>query len=265
MATTVKKSSGKPSTNKSVVKQLLVTQPRPETEKSPYFELEKKYGAVITFQPLIQLEGIPGKEFRKQKIDITQYTAVIFTSRNAIEHFFRTCEELKLQVSQDMKYFCVTEAIALFLQKYILYRKRKVFFGADGANKSMLDVINKHKEAEKFLYVCSENQQDSEITNWLKANKCKYQLAFMYRTVSTNVADLLASTTFDCMCFFTPSGIKSLLDNAPNFQQGETRFAVMGNSTQKACEDAGFTVHYKVPSPQVPSMSAALDGFLNGK
>src|SRR5262249_61818436 len=131
------------------------------------------------------------KEFQKKKIEITKFTSFIFTSRNAIDHFFRICEEMKISVSQDTKYFCITEAVALYLQKFILYRKRKVFYGADGTNKSMFDVINKHKEIEKFLYVCSENQQDNEIVNWLKNNNCEFQLAFMYRSISNDVKQVM--------------------------------------------------------------------------
>jgi len=162
--------NGKADTSAKHVKKILVTQPKPESDKSPYYELSRKYSLELDFHPFIRLEAIPGKEFRKQKIEIQNYTGVIFTSRNAIDHFFRTCEELKVSVSQDTKYFCITEAVALYLQKFILYRKRKVFYGADGSNKSLFDVINKHKSNEKFLYVCSENQQDNEIVNWLKNN-----------------------------------------------------------------------------------------------
>src|SRR5690348_15563392 len=163
---------------------ILITQPKPESEKSPYFELARKYNVELIFHPFIKLEPIPAREFRRQKIDIPSYTAVIFTSRNAIDHFFRTCDEMKVIIGQDTKYFCITEAVALYLQKFILYRKRKVFYGADGTNKSMFDAINKHKGNEKFLYVCSENQQDNEIVNWLKTNSCEFSLAFMYRTQS---------------------------------------------------------------------------------
>src|SRR5690606_16708982 len=155
--------------------------------------------------------------------EISNYTGVIFTSRNAIDHFFRTCEEMKVSVSQDTKYFCITEAVALYLQKFILYRKRKVFYGADGTNKSMFDVINKHKNNEKFLYVCSENQQDNEIVTWLKANECEYALAFMYRTQSTDVKEILSKNDYDVICFFTPSGVKSLFDNLPKYKQNGTR------------------------------------------
>jgi len=257
-----KKGTNKAS-NGNAKKNILVTQPRPESEKSPYFALEAKYNANLIFQQLISLEGIAAKEFRKQKVDISSHSAVIFTSKNAIEHFFRTCEEMKLVVNQDTKYFCVTEAVALFLQKFILYRKRKVFYGADGTNKSMLEVINKHKESEKFLYVCSENQQDSEITNWLKQHKCEFQLAFMYRTVSKDVKQMFAENHFDVMCFFTPSGVKSMLDNKPAFEQNGTSIVAFGNSTVKAVEEAGLKVSVKVPSTQAPSMVAALDLYLS--
>ncbi|RYZ24361.1 MAG: uroporphyrinogen-III synthase [Chitinophagaceae bacterium] len=241
---------------------ILITQPRPESEKSPYFELGRKYGVALDFQPFIQLEPIPAKEFRKQKIDIAAHSAVILTSRNAIDHFFRTCEEMRIAVSQDTKYFCITEAVALYLQKFILYRKRKVFYGADGSNKSLLDVINKHKSNEKFLYVCSENQQDSEITGWLKTNGCDFSLAFMYRTVSRDVKELLSATEFDVICFFTPSGVKSLFDNQPDFKQNGTVIGAFGSNTSKAVEESGLTLGIKAPQPQAPSMVAALDQFL---
>ena len=243
-------------------KRILVSQPRPESDKSPYFDLEKKYQVVLVFQPFIRLEGIPARDFRKQKIDISQFTAVVFTSRNAIDHFFRTCEEMKVVIGQDTKYFCITEAVALYLQKFILYRKRKVFYGADGTNKSMFDVVNKHKENEQFLYVCSENQQDNEIVNWLKGNKCAYQLAFMYRTISNDIREVVKGCEFDVICFFTPSGVKSLFDNFPEFKQNGTVIGAFGNNTSKAVEDAGLTLGIKAPMPQRPSMVAALDYFL---
>src|SRR5215204_1036417 len=189
--------NGKAVTTAIQVKKILITQPRPESDKSPYYELSRKYSLELDFHPFIRLEAIPAKDFRKQKIEIPNYTGVIFTSRNAIDHFFRTCEELKVSVSQDTKYFCITEAVALYLQKFILYRKRKVFYGADGTNKSMFDVVNKHKGNEKFLYVCSENQQDNEIVNWLKANSCEFMLAFMYRSVSSDVREIMEKTEYD--------------------------------------------------------------------
>jgi uroporphyrinogen-III synthase len=246
-------------------KKVLITQPRPESDKSPYFDLQRKYGVELEFQPFIRLEAIPAKDFRKQKIDIAAHSAVILTSRNAIDHFFRVCEEMKVAVSQDTKYFCITEAVALYLQKFILYRKRKVFYGADGSNKSLFDVINKHKAAERFLYVCSENQQDSDITGWLKANNCDFSLAFMYRTVSNDVKDMLSTTAFDVICFFTPSGVKSLFDNAPQFQQNGTIIGAFGSNTSKAVEDAGLLLEIKAPQPQAPSMVAALEKYLSAQ
>lgn len=244
------------------IKKILITQPRPDSEKSPYFELGRKFNVVLDFYPFIKLEGIPARDFRKQKIEIQNYTGIIFTSRNAIDHFFRMCEEMKVNISQDTKYFCITEAVALYLQKFILYRKRKVFYGADGTNKSMFDVINKHKANEKFLYVCSENQQDNEIVNWLKANNCEFILAFMYRSVSSDVKEILQKNEYDVICFFTPSGVKSLFDNIPKYKQNGTVIGAFGNNTSKAIEDAGLKLEIKAPQPQAPSMVAALEQFL---
>src|SRR5262245_29040872 len=244
------------------MQKILITQPKPESDKSPYFELARRYNINLEFHPFIRLEGIPGKDFRKQKIEIQNYTAVIFTSRNAIDHFFRICEETKVSVSQDTKYFCITEAVALYLQKFILYRKRKVFYGGDGTNKSLFDVINKHKGNEKFLYVCSENQQDNEIVNWLKANSCEFALAFMYRTQSNDVKELLLRTEYDVICFFTPSGVRSLFDNFPKYKQNGTIIGAFGNNTSRAIEDAGLKLEIKAPQPEAPSMVSALERFL---
>jgi len=245
------------------IKKVLITQPRPDSDKSPYFELARKHSVELEFCPFIRLEGIPTKEFRKQKIDITLYSAVIFTSRHAIDHFFRTCEEMKISVSQDTKYFCITEAVALYLQKFILYRKRKVFYGADGNNKSLFEVINKHKENEQFLYPCSENQQDNEIINWLRANNCEFVTPFMYKTISNDVKQVLTKSDFDLICFFTPSGVRSLLENFPTFKQNGTRLGAFGSNTSKAIEEAGLTLHIKAPAPETPSMIAALERYLS--
>ena len=245
------------------IKTILITQPRPETEKSPYFELAKKYNVELDFHPFIRVEGIPAKDFRKQKIEISGFSAVIFTSRNAIDHFFRTCEEMKVVVSPDTKYFCISESVALYLQKFILYRKRKVFYGADGTNKSMFDAINKHKENETFLYPCSENQQDNEIINWLKTNNCGFVTPFMYRTISNDVTAILSLKSYDIICFFTPSGVKSLLDSFPGFIQNGTRLGAFGNNTSKAIEQAGLILEIKAPKPQAQSMVAALEQYLS--
>lgn len=245
------------------VKRILITQPRPETEKSPYFELARKFEVQLDFYPFIRVEPMPAREFRKQKIEIGNFTAVIFTSRNAIDHFFRMCEELKVTVSQDTKYFCVAEAVALYLQKFILYRKRKVFFGSDGTNKSLFDVITRHKENERFLYPCSENQQDNEIVTWLKSNGCEFATPFMYRTISNDVREVINSAHYDIICFFTPSGVKSLLDSFPEFSQNGTRLGAFGTNTSKAIEQAGLTLDIIAPQPQAPSMVAALELYLN--
>ena len=243
------------------VKKILITQPKPEGLKSPYFDLAKKYNVNLEFHPFIAVEGIPAKDFRKQKIDIINYTAVIFTSRNAIDHFFRICDEMKVSVSQDTKYFCITEAVALYLQKFILYRKRKVFYGADGTNKSLFDVINKHKDNEKFLYPTSESF-DSEITNWLKNNKCEYAIPVLYRIISNDIREII-SQDFDVICFFTPGGVKSLMENLPKFKQNGTRIGAFGPNTFKAVEEAGLTLDIKAPQPQAPSMVSALEVFLS--
>jgi uroporphyrinogen-III synthase len=250
-------------TSTITVKSILITQPKPDTERSPYFELARKYDVFLDFFPFIRVEGISAKDFRKQKIEISGFTAVVFTSRNAIDHFFRLCEEMKVTVSQDTKYFCITESVALYLQKFILYRKRKVFYGADGTNKSMFDVINKHKENERFLYPCSENQQDNEIVNWLKTNNCGYATPFMYRTISNDVKEIIGSKSYDIICFFTPSGVKSLLDSFPGFTQNGTKLGAFGLNTSKAIEQAGLTLDIKAPQPQTPSMVAALEQYLS--
>ncbi len=244
------------------IKKILVTQPKPESDKSPWYELSRKYNLELEFQPFIRLDPIAAKDFRRQKIEIQNYTGVIFTSRNAIDHFFRMCEEMKVNISQDTKYFCITEAVALYLQKFILYRKRKVFFGADGTNKSMFDAINKHKGNEKFMYVCSENQQDNDICSWLKTNNCEYVLAFMYRTQSNDLKELLTKNSFDVICFFTPSGVKSLFDNVPKYKPNGTLIGAFGSNTFKAVEDAGLKLEIKAPLPMVPSMVSALDQYL---
>lgn len=242
------------------VKKILIAQPKPEGVKSPYFDLAKKYSLNIDFFPFIVVEGIQAKDFRKQKIDIAAFSAVIFTSRNAIDHFFRICEEMKATVSQDTKYFCITEAVALYLQKFILYRKRKVFYGADGTNKSLFDVINKHKDNEKFLYPCSESF-DSEITNWLKLHNCGFATPVLYKIISNDIKDVIGRN-YDVICFFTPGGVKSLLENFPSYKQNGTKLGAFGANTFKAVEDAGLTLEIKAPLPQTPSMISALEKFL---
>jgi uroporphyrinogen-III synthase len=251
--------------SEAAIQRILITQPRPETDKSPYFELERKYPVKLDFCPFIRLEGIPSKDFRKQKIELVLHSGIIFTSRNAIDHFFRMAEEMKASISPETKYFCITEAVALYLQKFILYRKRKVFFGSDGTNKSMLDVIQKQKANVKFLYVCSENQQDNEIVNGLKNVGCDFNLAFMYRSVPSDVKTLLAETPYGMICFFTPSGVQSLFENIPTFKQNGLVLGAFGGNTIKAMEDRGLQVEIKAPQPSAPSMVAALDQYFASK
>ncbi|MFC4262501.1 uroporphyrinogen-III synthase [Ferruginibacter yonginensis] len=242
------------------VKKILIAQAQPESAKSPYSEIIAKYDVAVDYFPFVIIEGVPAKEFRKQKIDIAAYSAVIFTSRNTIDHFFRICDEMKVTVSQETKYFCITEAVALYLQKFILYRKRKVFYGADGTNKSLFDVINKHKEHEKFLYPCSESF-DSEVTNWLKNHQCEFATPVLYKVVSNDIKSVIAKN-YDVICLFTPGGVKSLLENIPDFKQNGTKLGGFGLNTFKAAEDAGLSLDIKAPTPQSPGMVSALDKFL---
>ena len=261
----IKKAKKTTASGSKGIRKILITQPKPESPKSPYFEIARKHNVELEFIPFIKLEGIPCKEFRKQKIEIAKYSAVVLNSKNAIDHFFRICEELKHTISQETKYFCINESVALYLQKFILYRKRKVFFSADGTNKGLFDVINKHKENERFIYPCSENQQDNEIVGWLKSHACEFDTPFMYRTISSDLKAHFATHNFDVICFFTPSGVKSLLENFPDFTQNGTFIGAFGGNTSKAVEDAGLNLHIKAPEPQVPSMVAALEKFLSDK
>jgi uroporphyrinogen-III synthase len=249
---------------KSTTIKILITQPRPESDKSPYFELERKHGLEITFQPFIRIEGIPAKEFRKQKIEIGSFSAVIFTSRHAIDHFFRISEELRVSISQETKYFCISESVALYLQKFILYRKRKVFFGADGTNKSLFDVISKHKLNENFLFPCSDHV-DNEIISWLRTNGCVFSLPIMYKTVNNDIRKLVLEGGYKIICFFTPSGVKSLFENIPQYKQEHAIIGAFGQNTIKAVSEAGLELTIKAPEPQIPSMASALDHFFATK
>ncbi len=239
------------------VKTILVSQPKPE--RSPYYQLEEKYGLTIDWRPFIHVEGLSAKDFRKFKVYPEEYTAIIFTSMYSVDHFFRMCEELRYKISEDLKYFCLTESIANYLQKFIVYRKRKVFAGT----RTILDLkpaLIKHRDKEKFLLPCS-NLGAQDVTSFLKDNKFNYQEAMMYQTVSSDLSDL-RNIFYDVLVFFSPLGIKSLFDNFPDFAQGETRFAVFGDSTVKATEEAGLYINIKAPEPDVPSMTTALENYL---
>jgi uroporphyrinogen-III synthase len=260
MAKAVRTESKQSSKKEFKVSTILITQPRPDTEKSPYFDLAKKHDIRLEFHPFIRVEGISGKEFRKQRIDITEHSAIIFTSRNAVDHFFRICEELKVKVSQDMKYFCITEAVALYLQKFILYRKRKVFFSPDGTTDGLLEVIGKHKNNEKFILPTADNGKN-DIGQYLVKNKATFVEATLYRTVSNDIAPVMKDG-YDMIVFFSPFSVQTLFDHNPTFKQNGTLIGAFGPTTSKAVEDAGLRLDVKAPAPNAPSMVSALEMYL---
>ena len=239
------------------VKTILVSQPKPE--RSPYYNLEQKYGLQIDWRPFIHVEAVSEKEFRKSRIRPDEFTSIIFNSKNSIEHFFRLCDEMRIKMSPDTKYFCISAAIANYLQKFIVYRKRKVFVGV----KSIADLnasLEKHKAKEKFLLPCS-NLGSKDVVDFLEKGKYNFQVAMMYRTVASDLSDL-SDITYDVLVFFSPLGISSLYENFPDFKQNETRIAVFGNSTSKAVEERGLTINIQAPSPESPSMTMALENYI---
>lgn len=240
------------------VKTILVTQPKPEGDKSPYFDLAKKCNVKIDFRPFIQIEGIPAIDFRKDKINILDHTAVIMTSRSAVDHYFRMCQEMRITVPETMKYFCVSESTAYYLQKYVLYRKRKVFHGKQTVI-DLMNVIKKHKN-ENFLLPCSDISKE-EIADKLEAQKIKYTKAVIYRTVASNLKDL-ANVNYDILVFFSPAGIKSLFKNFPKFKQNKTRIACFGPTTAQAAKEAGLKLDIVSPNPKAPSMTMALEQYI---
>jgi len=245
-------------TPRNKVKSILVTQPKPEGEKSPYFDLAKKCNIKIDFREFIHVEGVPAHEFRKNRINILDHTAVIFTSRNAADHYFRMCQEMRITVPETMKYFCISESTAYYLQKYVIFRKRKIFHGKQ-TFADMMDVIKKHKD-DKFLLPCTDiaNVEGSEL---LEKAKISYTKAVIYKTVCSDLSDL-ANVNYDVIVFFSPSGIKSLFQNFPDFKQNLTRIAAFGATTAKAVEDANLYVDIKAPNPQAPSMTMALEQYV---
>lgn len=240
------------------VKSILVTQPKPETEKSPYFDLAKKYNIKIDFREFIHVEGIPASEFRKDRVNILDHTAIILTSRHAIDHFFRICQEMRITVPDTMKYFCISESTAFYLQKYIQYRKRKVFFGKQTIG-DLMEVIKKHKK-ETFLYPCSDIHKQ-EIPELLEENSIEYSKAVIYRTVCSDLSDL-ANVNYDMLVFFSPAGITSLFKNFPEFKQNNTRIAAFGPTTCQAVTDAGLNLDVQAPVPNAPSMTMAIEQYL---
>jgi len=240
------------------VKKVLVSQPKPSSEKSPYYEIAQKYGVELVFRPFIKVEGLTAKEFRQSKINISDFTAIIFTARTAVDHFFRLCEEMRVSISDDMKYFCTTESIALYLQKYIVYRKRKIFHGTTGKLDGLVPALVKHNK-EKYLYVVSDvNKNDSNV---LDENKINYTKAVMYRTVSNDFGPE-EEFDYDMLLFFSPNGIASLMKNFPKFEQGDIKIGTFGPSAANAVKTAGLRLDLEAPTPKAPSMTAALDIFL---
>ncbi len=242
------------------VKKVLVSQPKPSSDKSPYYEIAEKYGVQIEFRPFIKVEGLSAKEFRQSKISISDFTAIIFTARTAIDHFFRLCEEMRVNIPDTMKYFCTTEAIALYLQKYIPYRKRKIFHGLTGhlGDPQLVASLVKHKK-EKFIFAVSDVHNDD--ANILDANNINYTKAVMYRTVSNDFGPD-EPFDYDMLLFFSPAGITSLLKNFPKFEQNDIRIGCFGASTAQAVKDAGLRLDIEAPSVKAPSMTAALDNYL---
>lgn len=240
------------------VKSILVTLPRPENDKSPYFALANKYNLKIDFRAFIHVEGVPARDFRKEKINLADFTAVIFTSRNAADHFFRICEEMRYEVPADLKYFCLSETIALYLQKYIQYRKRKIFFGKQTAQ-DLEEVLKKHAK-EKFLYPCSDVASE-ETQNWLLENGYNFTPAVLFRTVVSDLSDL-ADVFYDLIVFFSPSSIQSLYENFPDFKQNDTRIAAFGPTTHQAIADRNLILDIAAPTPESPSMTMAVEQYI---
>jgi uroporphyrinogen-III synthase len=242
----------------SKIKRILVSQPKPSSEKSPYFDLAEKHKLQIDFRPFIEVEGVQSKEFRQSKVDITAHTAMIFTSRTAVNHFFRICEDLKLKVEDSWKYFCVSESVAFYLQKFIVYRKRKIFYG-DGRFDDLLGLIKKHKD-EKFLVPMSSVSKQN-IPDKLEKTGVEFTPAILYKTVHADLSDL-ENVNYDVLVFFSPSGIQSLLHNFPEFKQNSTKIAAFGPSTHKSVKDAGLNLDIRAPQPKHPSMTMALDQYI---
>lgn len=241
------------------IKKILISQPQPQSEKSPYFDIAEKFNLELVFRPFFKVEGITAKEFRQQRINILEYTAIVLTAKTAVDHFFRLCEEMRITIPETMKYFCTSESIALYLQKYIVYRKRKIFFSTTGKINGMASNFTKHNK-EKFLIPVSDVHTD-DVANFLDTKKINYTKSVMYRTVNNDFAKG-ERLDYDMLIFFTPVGVSTLLKNFPNFEQGQTAIGCFGLATAKAITDAGLRLDCQAPQPEYPSMTAALEAFL---
>lgn len=240
------------------IRKILVSQPEPQNPKSPYFELARKYNLKVEFKPFNQVEGVTVKDFRQQKINILDFTAVIFTCKTGIDHFFRICNEMRIVVPDTMKYFCITENVAFYLQKYIVYRKRKIFHGR-AKFQDLIEIILKHREDNYFVPLSEPH--NAEIPELLDKNNIKYTIGTMYKTISTDFSNV-KDFDYDILVFYSPSGIKSLRENFPDFIQGDVKIAAFGPTTASAVEHEGLRLDINAPNPKAPSMTMALDDFL---
>ena len=244
-----------------MIKKILVSQPKPSSDKSPYFDIASRFGVELVFRPFIKVEGLSPREFRQQKISILDHTAIVFTSRHAIDNFFTLAKEMRVTIPEDMKYFCVTETIALYIQKYVQYRKRKVFFGNTGKMDDLLPTMVKHK-TEKYLVPMSDVHNDS-VARLLDSKKLAHRECVMYRTVSNDFTpEEVATFDYDMLVFFSPSGVDSLIKNFPDFRQGDIAIATFGPATAKAVKDAGLRLDLEAPTEKYPSMTGALLHYL---
>ncbi len=244
---------------KTRVKNILVSQPKPDNDKNPYIELARKHSLFMHFRQFIKVEGVSAIDFRTQRVDILQHQAVILTSKQSVDHYFRVCNEMRITVPETMKYFCINEQTAYYLQKYIQYRKRKIFFG-HGTIIDLVDVIRKNRE-EKFLLPVSDVHKE-QIVDFLDELQIQYTKAVIYKTVSADLSDIKNLNDYDVLVFFTPAGIKSLKNNFPNFKQGNTRIAAFGHATAQCVKQLGYRLDVFAPNPQNPSMSGALDAYI---
>jgi uroporphyrinogen-III synthase len=240
------------------IKTILVSQPKPEGEKSPYFDLAEKYKLKIDFRPFIHVEGISAQEFRQQKVNIAEHTAIILTSKTGVDHFFRICEEMRIEVPATMKYFCISEAVAFYLQKYVTYRKRKIFYGKQTIE-DLVEVMKKHKN-EKFLLPCTDILRD-KIPLTLEEHKYNFTKAVLYKTVASDLSDL-EDVYYDMLVFFSPGGIESLFKNFPDFKQNTTKIAAFGPTTANAVIKNNLRLDVHAPMPNAPSMTAAIEMFI---
>ncbi len=240
------------------VKTILVSQPEPKVENSPYFELQNKLKVKVDFRPFIHVEGVSAKEVRAQKIDLSKFTAIILTSRNAVDHFFRVAEEMRYKVPEDLKYFCQSEAVAFYLQRYVVYRKRKIYVGQKEFG-DLAPLIKKYKD-EKFL-LPNTDQLNADVPQTLNKLGVDWTQGTFYKTVISDLSDL-KDVYYDILAFFSPTGIRSLFENFPDFQQNNTRIAVFGTTTQKEALDRGLRVDIMAPTPETPSMTGALEKYI---